>query len=366
MMLTDRLMTNTPTTLQVVASKALGGAERWFMRFVAALAEQGAPTELAIRRGSALDGVDFGALSLHRLPFLTTWDPWSRYAAGALIRARRPDIVQTYMGRATRLTRLSRHTGPIHLARLGGYYKLSPYRHAHGWIGNTKGLCDWMVREGLPAERVYQLYNFADPACPVPEHEVEAVRAGLGLPREAWVLVTLGRLVPVKGQHYLIEALARLPETIAGRPLRLIMVGDGPLAEALQTQARQLGQEARIHWSGWQRDPRPYLQLADLVVFPSLEAETLGNVILEAWSWERALVTASFRGARELAHHGEDAWCVPCADAAALAEGIREVLSDASLRAQLVARGGERVQREFAREVIIEQYLALYRRLTGS
>ena len=95
-----------PSTLQMVASKALGGAERWFIRFSTALAAHGAPAQLAIRQGGALDGLDLGGLPVHRLPYRTTWDPWSRRAVGRLIEHLRPDIVQTYMGRATRLARL--------------------------------------------------------------------------------------------------------------------------------------------------------------------------------------------------------------------------------------------------------------------
>lgn len=355
-----------PLTLQMVASKRLGGAERWFIRFNAALAERQAPTALAIRAGGDLDGRDFGSLPVHRLPYRTTWDPWSRHAVGELIRRIRPEVVQTYMGRATRLTRLARHGGPIHLARLGGYYALHPYRHAHGWIGNTRGLCDWMVRSGLPADRVHHIYNFAEPARSLAPERVAATRALHGVPNDAWVLVSLGRLVPVKGHCHLIESLTRLPQTLGGRPLCLLMVGDGPLATRLQQQAVQTGQSQRVLWVGWQPDPTPYLQMADLVVFPSLEAETLGNVILEAWSWGKPLVTTRFRGAREIARHGEDAWCVPCADAAALAQGIGEVLADPGLRRALIERGQTRVQREFAREVILDRYLELYRALAGA
>jgi len=354
-----------PKTLQMVASKELGGAERWFIRFSAALAERGAPAELAFRAGSALDGLDFGSLPLHRLPFRTTWDPWSRHAVSRLIRQVRPDIVQTYMGRATRLTHLPERGGPVHISRLGGYYALDPYRHAHAWIGNTKGLCDWMIRNGLPAERVHHIYNFADPARPLPFERVAACRAAHGVPEDAWVLVTLGRLVPVKGQRYLIEAMSRLPASIAGRPLCLLMVGDGPLGPELQRQAEQLGQQGRVLWTGWQRDPAPYLQMADLVVFPSLDAETLGNVILEAWAWDRPLVTANFRGARELARHGEDAWCVPCEDALALAQGIEQTLTDSSLMRAMTERGRERVEQEFGREAIMARYAELYRTLAG-
>lgn len=350
----------------MVASKALGGAERWFIRFAAALDARGAPAEIAIRRGGGLDGHDFSGLRVHRLPYLTVWDPISRAAVGRLIKLRRPAIVQTYMGRATRLANLPEGgRGGVHIARLGGYYKLGPYRHAHHWIGNTRGLCDWMVSQGLPVRRVHQIYNFADPARPVEQSLVDALRTELALPADAWILTTLGRMVPVKGHSYLIEAMARLPAEIGGRPPFLVLVGDGPLAEDLRTQARQLGVAGRIRWAGWQTDPRPYLQLADLVVFPSLDAETLGNVILEAWAWGRPLVTTAFRGARELARHGEDAWCCPCKDAAALAEGIRTVLADAGLMAAMTARGQERVVAEFDRDAIMDQYSALYRQLAG-
>ena len=355
-----------PLSLQIAGSKELGGAERWLMRFAAALDARGIPAELAVRRGSGLARHDFGRLPVHRLPFLTVWDPLSRLAVSDLIRRRRPDIVQTYMGRATRLTRLGPCGGPVHLARLGGYYAIGPYRHAHAWIGNTLGLCDWMVRQGLPADRVHHIYNFADQVAPKDPALIAARRAELGIPTDAWVLVALGRLVPVKGHGDLIAALARLPREIAGRPLRLVLVGDGPLGASLRRQAAALGQERRVCWAGWQTDPGVYLQMADLVVFPSLEAETLGNVILEAWSWDRALVATRFRGARELARHGEDAWCVPCADPAALAEGVRGVLEDDGLRASLAGRGGERVRREFARETIMDLYLGLYRGLVGA
>ena len=106
--------------------------------------------------------------------------------------------------------------------------------------------------------------------------------------------------------------------------------------------------------------------MADAVVFPSLEEETLGNVILESWAWSKPLVTSLFRGAREIARHGEDAWCVPCADADALARGIETILEDLALAVALARRGHARVQAEFGRGSIMERYLELYRRLTGA
>jgi glycosyltransferase involved in cell wall biosynthesis len=354
-----------PSSLQMVGSKALGGAECWLIRFSAALAERGAPTELAIRAGSDLESADLPPLPVHRLPFRTVWDPISRGAVTRLIRRLGPDIVQTYMGRATRLTRLRAGSGHVHIARLGGYYELAPYRHAHAWIGNTRGLCDWMVQQGLPADRVFHIYNFVDTPRPVPTEQVQSLRIELGIPADAWVLVTAGRFVPVKGHVHLLEALSRLPPEIEGRPLRLILLGDGVLGPRLRAQAEQAGLARLVVWASWQPEPGPYYQLADLVVFPSLDEETLGNVILEAWAWSKPLVTSRFRGAREIVHHGQDAWCVPCGDGPALAEGIEQVVRDPALAKAMVEGGRQRVHSEFGRDPIVDRYLELYGLLAG-
>jgi glycosyltransferase involved in cell wall biosynthesis len=353
-------------TLHIIGSKTMGGAERWFLRFTAALAVGGRTgVRVAVRRDTEM--ARQAALvhgEVEALPLRTVWDPLSRRQVGRTVRRLAPDLVQTYMGRATRLTRLGRpgRGGPVHVARLGGYYKLSGYRHAHAWIGNTKGLCDYLARGGLPADRVYQIYNFQDIPARRSNRELKALRRGLGLPESAWVLLAPGRLIPVKGHRYLVEAMARLPAEIDARPLRLVMLGEGTLRESLQEQARGLGVEGRLIWTGWRTDPDPFYQLADLVVFPSLERETFGNVVVEAWSHGRPLVTTEFLGALEITRHGE-VWRVPCRNPGALAEGIRTLLQDRGLAGELVAKGLRRVGGEFSREVILGRYRELYERL---
>jgi glycosyltransferase involved in cell wall biosynthesis len=347
-------------SLHIIGSKTLGGAERFCLRLVEALHEQGEPVTTAYRRGSEVVAENPAGVPLNESPMRTVWDPVSKRAISRIIRRVKPDIVQTYMGRATRLTRLPPQRGVVHVARLGGYYKLKGYLHAHAWIGNTKGVCDYMVRSGLPAHRVHHIYNFIDPPEPVDADVSAGVRRGLGIPDKAMVLVTAGRFVEVKGHRYLLEALSRLPAEIDGRPIYLVMVGEGVLGEALRRQTVELGIEDRVIWTGWQTAPGRFYQMADLIVFPSLEQETLGNVILEAWAYGKPLVTAAFRGAREISVHGEDAWQVPCADAPALAEGIAAVLAEPALAAEMAQRGSARVRAEFSREAIVRQYIELY------
>jgi glycosyltransferase involved in cell wall biosynthesis len=337
-------------SLHIIGSKAFGGAERWFQRFTRALAERGNPTELAVRKGHDLDADLWGGLPCHPLPMRTVWDPLSRREVSRTIRGVAPDLVQTYMGRATRLTRIPRDSGAVHVARLGGYYKLGGYRHAHAWVCNTKGLCDHLVRDGFPADRVFHIYNFLDLPVSGNDGEGVALRTSLGIPPDAWVLLTPGRFVPVKGHRFLLEALAGLPAEIAGRPLQLVMLGDGVLGDNLKAQAEQAGIADRIIWAGWQNDPAPYYRMADMVVFPSLEQETFGNVVLEAWAFGKPLVTTAFRGAVEYVRDGEDARRVPCEDSMALAAAIRELLADYPSARRMAEAGHRRLQQDFSQD----------------
>lgn len=352
-------------SLHVIGSREMGGAERFFLRFVDALAAAGSPVEAAVRSGSEL-----ARLSAHRVPFAqlpmrTVWDPLSRWQVTQHARRSDAPIVQTYMGRATRLLHLPMGRGKVHLARLGGYYKLAPFAHAHGWIGNTRGLCDWMIGQGLPTRRVYHITNFIDAPRAVGADELERLRDRIGARDDEWLLLHPARFVPVKGHDVLLQAFAALPAQIDGRRPRLILLGDGALAEALRGQARALAIEDRIVWAGWQNDPAPWMQLCDVVVFPSREQETLGNVVLEAWAHGKPLVTTAFRGAREIARAGQDALVVPCEDAAALARGMEQMLRSAPLRAALAAAGAARAAQDFSQAAIVKQYQELYARLAA-
>ena len=244
-------------SLHIIGSKEMGRAERWFIRFLAAMERHGNPVEAVVRSDSDLARYHVNDILHQTLPMRTTWDPLSRLGVSRLIAASDAPIVQTYMGRATRLTHLRPGCGKVHVSRLGGYYRLHPFRHAHAWIGNTKGLCDWMIRNGLPAGRVFHLTNFADPAKAVPQTELDALRQRIGYRAEDWLIVTAGRFIDVKGHRFLVDAMGRLPADIDGRRPRLLVLGDGSLRRVLQTQARQAGVADRILWGAGSRIPLP-------------------------------------------------------------------------------------------------------------
>jgi glycosyltransferase involved in cell wall biosynthesis len=354
-------VSQSPASLHIIGGRKLGGAERFYVRLVNALAARGEPVAAMTVAGGEIDAALDPGIPRHHAPMAGVWDVWSRWRIRRV--ARRYAIVQTYMGRATRLTHLPAQGGAVHLARLGGYYNLKGYRHAHAWVGNTRGIRDYLVREGLPAERVFYIGNFVDPAPVIPRATLEALRRRWSIPPQARILLGLGRLHPNKGFADLLEAFARLPDKLGDRPLWLTMVGDGPLREELHALAGRLGIARRVTWAGWQYDPAPWYQMAEVFVCPSRH-EPLGNVVLEAWANGVPVVSTAAQGPLELIASGVDGLLAPVADPAGLAGTIQRALAlEDGGRAALVAAGRCKLERDFSESAIVGAYLALYRQL---
>ncbi len=367
----DALAVDSPATslplvsLQIIGSRQSGGAERFYVRLCEALQEAGQEVIAVCPPGSATAIELAQKVPVRPVKMRSVWDPIARWQLRRLIHDVQPDIVQTWMGRATRLVSLPRGGQPVHVARLGGYYDLKGYRHAHTWIGNTQGICDYLVREGLPASRVFHIGNFIEPASPLADAFLDACRRDWGVPDDAWVLAAAGRLHPNKGFADLLGAFAALPATIAERPLHLVIAGDGPLRESLHRQAIALGIDTRVHWLGWQQELSPLLFLADVFICPSRH-EPLGNVILEAWAHRAPLVTTATAGALELVQNDENGLVTPVGDVAALARAIRALLQASMAdRARLAENGLQILIRFHSKEAIVTAYQHLYQELAS-
>jgi glycosyltransferase involved in cell wall biosynthesis len=348
-------------TLHVIGSKTLGGAESFYLRLINALHERGEPVMALVRRDGPVAPHVPSGIPLLQAPMRTVWDPLSRWQVSHRVRDAAPDIVQTYMGRATRLTHVG-GSGIVHVARLGGFYKLDGYRHADAWIGNTKAICDYLRENGFPGERVHYIPNFIEPPAAVSAEERAALRTRLGIPGDALITTGVGRLIAKKGFDDLLAAFARLPAAVQGRRVDLVVVGDGGERAPLEAQARTLGIAQRVHWAGWQNRPGPYYALADVFVCPSRH-EPLGNVILEAWSHGVPVLSTATHGALELITDGRDGVLVPCEQPAALATALERLLTDDAHRRDLGGMGERRVAAEFTPARVVDRYLALYARL---
>jgi glycosyltransferase involved in cell wall biosynthesis len=214
-----------------------------------------------------------------------------------------------------------------------------------------------MVREtGIGAERIRTIRNGVD-LSRFGLIERSAARRTLGLPLDALVVGTVGRLVPVKAHRTLIEAAARL-RSADGR-VRVVIAGEGPLRGDLERQIVALGLHDRVELLGHRADVEVVLGSCDVFVLPSA-SEGLCNTILEAMASRLPVVATQVGGADEMVIPGETGWLVPPGSPSALAAAIAAALSDAN-RARVMGNAGRaRAECLFSLDEMIARYDSLY------
>ena len=159
-------------------------------------------------------------------------------------------------------------------------------------------------------------------------------------------VLTVGRLVPDKGQALLLRALARLRD--AGVPVRLTIVGDGPDRRALERLAGRLGVSDRVEFTGALGQPEVAARLrgADVFCLPSF-AEGLPVVLMEAMAQGLPVIATRIAAVAELVDDGVSGALVSPSRVDELAEAIARLAADPELRSQMGEAGRRRVLRDY-------------------
>ena len=192
-----------------------------------------------------------------------------------------------------------------------------------------------LVSRHIPsaAARIFILPMGVEPPAPVDPEEVESLRHRYRLGGGP-ILVSLARLVPIKGHDTVIRAL---PQLIARFPdLSYLIVGEGPERKDLEDLARSLSVTDHVHFAGAvpQEEVPAHYRLATLYVQVSRNPDHRGGVegyglsFLEAASHGLPSIAGSSGGVPEAVDDGRSGVLVPPGDPAALAQSVRNLLDD--------------------------------------
>lgn len=332
--------------LQVMAGARQGGAETYFVNLALAFQKAGLDQTVVIRQNpERADILRQGGVAPLEMRFGGALDWVTPVRLGLLARRWRPDIVLTWMSRASEKMPRGRF---VTMSRLGGYYDLKHYRKSDWLIGNTPDIAEHCVKAGFRADRVRCIANFGrfEPAPPLPRAELET-------PPNAPLLLAMGRLHKNKAFDVLLRALALLPEAY------LWLAGEGEERAALQALAESLGVARRVRFLGWRHDREALAAACDVYVVPSRH-EPFGNVILDAWGAGKPLVASDSQGPRQYVVEGESGILVPVEDHRALADGIREVLRLPELAQRLGAAGRRQFERDHSEAAVVAAWRTLF------
>jgi glycosyltransferase involved in cell wall biosynthesis len=164
--------------------------------------------------------------------------------------------------------------------------------------------------------------------------EIAAARADLGVPDGTLAIGTITRLMPFKGNTYLVQAFKTIFERLPHA--RGFIVGEGELGAALHAEAKALGLLDRLTFSGFKRDVAAALSALDIAVFPSL-IEGTPLTAFEALAMGKPIVSTDADGLKDILTADRDAVIVPREDPAALAAAIIALANDPARREALGA-----------------------------
>ncbi len=151
-------------------------------------------------------------------------------------------------------------------------------------------------------------------------------------------LLCLGRLVPAKGQHILLEACGLLKQR--NLPFHLTYVGGGEDRDSLEALAQDLGISHLVEFTGavGQDEVHGYYDRADIFVLASF-AEGVPVVLMEAMAKEIVSLSTRITGIPELIEDGVDGVLVAPSDVEGLADRLQALISDPDLRRKLGKQG---------------------------
>jgi sugar transferase (PEP-CTERM/EpsH1 system associated) len=250
------------------------------------------------------------------------------------------------------------------------------YRRLRRWIAPvvdrfitvSRDLHSWLTGSvGIAGAKVRHIYNGVDHAVFSPRGEERPRVFPVGyIDEPACVVGNVGRLAEVKDQATLLRAAQTL---VQARPalrarLRVVLVGDGPLAGELERLANGLGLQDLVWFAGDRSDVPALLQAMDVFVLPSL-AEGISNTVLEAMAAGLPVVATRTGGNPELVEDGLTGRLFPVGDHRALAEILIGMIDEPVAARAMGLAGRARVLERFDWQRTVDEYLAVYDQTLG-
>jgi glycosyltransferase involved in cell wall biosynthesis len=364
-----------PTVIHLCTSKSWGGLEMSAVLMARLFNRHGYPSVCVAREGSSIaeasrkEGLEVVAVSPRRKYF--------SYATAKTLRRTLSERAQTPGGVVVFVHYLS-DLWYLAFALLGLNTKPKVFGVAQMFVKNVnkKGLLHrWvygyvtrLIALGhrqkdflleclpLPEERYVVIPNHVDTKVYAPGPKNIALRETWGVRDDETLLGFCGRLDQGKGPEELIAASAKLLKDFP--KLKIVLVGRAA-EPTYENKLRELALAAepnkgRIVFAGHRDDMPQVFRALDLFIMPSYE-EAFGFVLIEAMATGIPAISTKAGGVPEIIEHKNTGYLIEPRSAAAIEAGVRDILSNADLRARLIKNGQERAERVYDSEIFFRK-----------
>jgi glycosyltransferase involved in cell wall biosynthesis len=198
------------------------------------------------------------------------------------------------------------------------------------------------------------------------EDPKQKLRAQLGISKEDFVFVFVGRLVSDKGINELVNAFNWLTSQPVNRSTHYKLLLVGPLEtelDPLQDQTlNEIESNPTIITTGFQPDVRLYFAISNALVFPSYR-EGFPNVVMQAGAMGLPSIVTDINGCNEIIEDGKNGLIIPPKDTKALQEKMLRLVEDEQLYKHLASNSREMITSRYEQKLVLEALLEEYKRL---
>jgi L-malate glycosyltransferase len=361
---------------------APGGSERFLLNLASRLPRDRYRITLVQLHGSSMPAngqparqlphVQLRALPVHAVYDASGLRAWK--ALRSMLREEHFDIVQSQHEKADLLNALlPRRAGGVRIsnrrdmgfkksARLGRVFRLLNPRFDRVVAPARQILTGLAECEQLDALRMVWIPNGVDTRryCPSTYQSRLDSRRALGLDEDAIVFGCVARLTEVKRHADLIEAFARVHQSLP--QARLVIIGDGPLLGEIRSHIAALNITGAVTLLNFRDDVDTLLPALDAVVLAS-SSEGMSNALLEAMACALPVIATAVGGNLHLVQHETTGLLVPPRDPLSLAAAMQTIGRSQHMARRMGMAGRARVEREFSLDAMVHAFDQLYRHL---
>jgi glycosyltransferase involved in cell wall biosynthesis len=355
--------------VQVVLSLDIGGQERLVLRMAQAFHERGHDVHVVTLTPGGTLRNELGAIQVHDVIRGPGFDKGLYLRLWRLFRSLRPDVVHThnsvpleYAAPAAKLARVpcTLHTKHGHIAYSKASLQLARVatRCVDHFVSVSADTAITAERNERPRTKRSSVIENGIPLAKFAPDEAarSAIREELGIPNDALVVGSVGRLVEEKDYPLLVRAMGPL----LGEAVRLVIVGEGIVRHEIEAAILALPVDARryVTLTGARRDVSRVLTAFDIYTSSS-RAEGLPLALAEAMASRLPIVATAVGGVPDIVP-ARIGVLVPHGDPAPLRAAIQRLLDDRATRSSMGEAARGYALERFAEERMLDRYLAFY------
>ncbi len=187
-------------------------------------------------------------------------------------------------------------------------------------------------------------------------------RAALGIPGDALVICIAATIRSWKGHGYLLDAFERFAS--GNDDAHLLIVGDGPMRDAVEQQASALSAAARIHFTGHSERVEDMLAASDIFALPSWANEGVPQAIMQAMALELPVISTPVGAIDEALIDGETGLMVAPRDVLSLADALHKLAADPAMRERFGQAGRARAEQHFSSQAMVDAMWQIFSKVT--